>query len=161
MAGGRPTKYKKEYCEDLIEHMAQGFSFHSFGGKLLVSARVLFDWLDRHPEFQEAKAVGEYACMYFWEKTGIAGTHGKIKGFQQASFIFNMKARFAKYGWRDIPEDPDKLKSSDRTELAKRLIETLSSTLKDNNPCQDLNPSHQSSPALSSLGLLGESNPRK
>ena len=27
---GRPTKYKPEYCEMLIEHMSEGLSFESF-----------------------------------------------------------------------------------------------------------------------------------
>jgi hypothetical protein len=152
----KPTKYKREYCEALVEHMAQGYSFDAFGGKLLVGKRTLFDWLDKHIEFREAKDRGELACLYFWEKTGLAGTHGKIKGFQQSSFIFNMKARFAKYGWRDTPEEPDKLKSSDRTELARHLLNQLSTVIKD-TPCQDSNPSYQSSQAPSSLGLLGES----
>lgn len=152
----KPTKYKREYCADLVEHMAQGYSFHSFGGKLRVGARTLFDWLDRHEEFQEAKQVGEFACMYFWEKTGIAGTHGKIKGFQQASFIFNMKARFAKYGWRDIPEDPDKINAKDRTDLAQRLLCQLSTVLKDTS-CQESKSLSPSLPAPSSSGLLGES----
>lgn len=157
MAFGRPTKYKKEYCQQLIDHMAAGFSFHSFGGKLLVGHRTLFDWLDRYPEFQDAKLIGEYACMYFWEKTGIAGTHGKIKGFQQASFIFNMKARFAKYGWRDIPEDAAKINDKDNSD-AKALIEQLTTVLKDTSCQSNSNLASSSSAPQSSLGLLGDTS---
>lgn len=149
-----PTKYKKEYCADLVEHMAQGYSFHSFGGKIKVGARTLFDWLDRHPEFQDAKDHGEVASLYFWEKTGIAGTHGKIKGFQQASWIFNMKARFAKQGWRDIPEDPDKITNKDRSELAKQLLNQLTVVIGDKSCSNSVSPL---SPPLSSSGLLGAS----
>lgn len=151
----KPTKYKKEYCAALIDHMSQGYSFHSFAGSILVGPRTLFDWLDRYPEFLDAKGIGEMACMYFWERTGKAGTLGKIKGFQQASFIFNMKARFAKYGWRDIPEDAAKIDTKDSSE-AKALIEQLTTVLKDTS-CQSNSPSQSpSSPALSSSGLLGD-----
>lgn len=160
MAARYNCKYKKEYCDQLIKHMADGFSFHSFGGKLLVGPRTLFDWLDRYPEFLEAKQVGEFACMYFWEKTGIAGTHGKIKGFQQASFIFNMKARFAKYGWRDIPEDDSAANKKDRTDLANKLLAQLSTIVKD-DPCQASSSASPSSQALSSSGLLGDTNKEK
>jgi len=154
----KPTKYRKEHCEALINHMKEGLSFHAFAGRLLVSPRVLFDWVEKHPEFHEAKLIGEMVGLLFWEKTGIAGTHGKIKGFQQASFIFNMKARFAKYGWRDTPPDEtDKINNTDRTELAQRLIGRLTDAIRDEQ-CSNLNPSQSlSSQASSSLGLLGES----
>lgn len=161
-----PTKYKKQYCQELVEHMRDGYSFHSFAGKIGVGARTLFDWLDKYPDFQDAKDQGEHACLLFWEKTGIAGMFGKTfknrdgKEFKvnvnPAIWIFNMKARFAKHGWRDIPEDPDKLKASDRTDLARQLLSNLSQIIRD-QPCQDMNSQPQSSVAPCSSGLLGES----
>ena len=42
---GRPTDYKKEYCELLIEHMAAGFSFESFAGKLSSKLSIVLLYL--------------------------------------------------------------------------------------------------------------------
>jgi hypothetical protein len=97
--GGRPTKYKKEYCEMLVEHMKQGYSFESFGASpVCVDKVTLYRWVEKHAEFSNAKKRAETECLKFWEKIGIAGALGKIQGFNAASFIFNMKNRFF---WRD------------------------------------------------------------
>jgi DNA-binding transcriptional regulator YiaG len=42
--GGRPTKYKRDYCAMLISHLKDGLSFESFGGVLGVSKQTLYDW---------------------------------------------------------------------------------------------------------------------
>lgn len=97
-------KYKPEFCDGLIEHMAQGLSFVSFGSKANVCAATLNDWVTRYPEFGQAKAKAELKCLEFWEKVGMKGMVGQYKGFSAAVWIFSMKARFVKYGWRDIPE---------------------------------------------------------
>lgn len=98
MAGGRPTKYKPEYCDALIEHMSQGLSYQSFAGVIGVSIECLYEWERTYTEFSDAKKEGIQKCMLVWEKIGINGALGKIKNFNSASYIFNMKNRF---GWRD------------------------------------------------------------
>lgn len=97
---GRPSSYKPEYPEKLFEHMAEGLSFECFGGRPEVKASVsmLYNWLEAHPDFQEAKKLGETASRYFWEIMGIDGAKGKIQGFNLGGWIFNMKNRFF---WRD------------------------------------------------------------
>lgn len=65
--GGQPTKYKIEYCDQLIEHMEKGFSFESFGGKIRVCSKTLYNWSDTFPEFLQAKRMGENASRLFWE----------------------------------------------------------------------------------------------
>lgn len=96
------SKFKKSYCNDLIEHMAQGLSFASFGATLTprVCRAQLYNWLKIHPEFAKAKEIAWTASLLYWEKFGIAGTGGKIKGFNCVSWIFNMKNRFPK-DWKD------------------------------------------------------------
>lgn len=107
---GRPTKYKPEYCNLLIEHMAAGLSFESFGAVVECSKQTIYDWLDAQPEFLDAKKIGTAKSLLFWEKLGIRGTVGvpvewngkQAKGnFNSGSWIFNMKNRF---GWRDKVE---------------------------------------------------------
>lgn len=101
MAGGRPTKYKPEYCEDLIAHMKQGLSFESFAAHCNTHFDSLYEWCKKYPEFSEAKKEGTAQCLAVWEKIGMQGTLGKIKNFNTASWIFNMKNRFK---WRDAVE---------------------------------------------------------
>lgn len=99
---GRPTKYKEEYCQMLVDHMNGGLSFESFAGLIGTSRSIIYDWIKAHPEFLDAKRIGEDRCRIFWEKIGLAGTLGKIPGFNATTFIFNMKNRFR---WRDRLED--------------------------------------------------------
>jgi hypothetical protein len=99
---GRPSKYKKEFCDELIAHMAQGLSFESFAAKVDANPDTLFTWAKRHREFSEAKKKGTARSLLFWETMGRNGAAGKIKGFVPAPWIFNMKNRF---GWRDRQED--------------------------------------------------------
>lgn len=99
---GRPSKYKKEYGAQLITHMTTGLSFESFGGVVGVNRDTLYAWAERHREFSDAKKRGEAVSRLFWEKMGIMGMTGKVKGFNVAAWIFSMKNRFS---WRDKNED--------------------------------------------------------
>lgn len=96
--GGRPTKYRPEYCELLISHMESGLSFESFAGAIGVTKQIIYDWLERHPEFLDAKKIADPKCQLFYEKIGRSAMAGKIPNFNTAVWIFNMKNRF---GWVD------------------------------------------------------------
>lgn len=109
---GRPTAYSEEYCQKLIDHMAQGLSFDSFAGTIGVTRETMYNWAKKHTNFFHAKKKGQAYCLLFWEKLGLAGIMGQgfkdpqtgkrnpLK-FGQAVYIFNMKNRF---GWRDRVE---------------------------------------------------------
>jgi transposase len=100
---GRPTKFKPEYCNMLIKHMSEGLSFKSFAGLVNVNLDTLYNWEQLFPEFSESKEIGLQKARYFWEVVGRQGAVGKIKGFNAASYCFNMKNRFK---WSDrAPED--------------------------------------------------------
>ena len=101
MARGRPSKYKPEYCEQLIEHCKQGLSFEAFAGSIPVHKDTIYEWAKKYPEFDEAKRTGAALSLLFWEKLGVAGAVGKVPGFNPTTWIFNMKNRF---GWRDRQE---------------------------------------------------------
>lgn len=101
MPAGRPTLYKPEYCEKLIEHMAEGLSYEAFAGAVRVSVDTLYQWEKDQPDFSEAKKIGVGVSRIFWEKMGIAGVHAEV--FNASVWIFNMKNRFR---WRDVqPEE--------------------------------------------------------
>lgn len=98
MPGGRPTDYKQEYCELLIEHMGNGFSFESFAALVNASKQTIYDWLAANPEFLDAKSIAFERSRLFWEKIGI--DLARSGAGNATAFIFNMKNRF-KEDWRD------------------------------------------------------------
>lgn len=100
---GRPPKYRAEFCEMLIKHMGQGYSYESFGATLEppCARSTIYHWETIYPDFKKAKDIGKDASELFWDKLGIAGIAGKIKGFNAAAWIFTRKN---KHGWRDHVE---------------------------------------------------------
>lgn len=124
--GGRPTKYRPEYCAALLKHMGEdGLSYETFAAVIGVNVDTLYAWEGRFPEFSEAKKTAFLKNRLFWEKAGLMGMAGKIPGFNATLWIFNMKNR---HGWRD------RIETENRTELTGKvnlnanvvgLIETL------------------------------------
>lgn len=53
--GGLMTKekeFKKEYVQQLDNHLSKGLSFLSFGGVIQCSHRLLYSYLKKNPEFK-------------------------------------------------------------------------------------------------------------
>jgi len=97
------VEYQPKFCQDIVNHMASGFSFDSFGAVIGVHRVQMDRWTKYYPEFQEAKDLAFLKCLYFWEDKGIKGMHAG-KDFNAAIWIFNMKNRFRHYGWTDTKE---------------------------------------------------------
>ena len=112
---GRPSKYRPEFCEQLVAHMAQGLSFDSFAALAGVTHPTLYNWLELQPDFLYAKNRGTTFCRLWWERLGQQGVQGlgpecvvkrtvDAKGrevveygaakFNPGTWIFNMINRF-------------------------------------------------------------------
>jgi len=87
MPGGRPTKFREEYCEQLISHMETGNSFWSFAGLIGVSMETLRAWTEAHPEFLESKRIGLGKLLLFDEKLALAGSSGQLKRLARVETI--------------------------------------------------------------------------
>lgn len=114
---GRPPEYKTEYCQMLIDHMTKGLSFESFAGKIKTCRATLYNWVDKYPDFIDAKKTGADASLLFWEQHGIDGLYstkedeydektGRLKksvskSLNSAVWIVNMKNR---HKWTDRVE---------------------------------------------------------
>lgn len=124
--GGRPSSFKPEYCDLLLDHMEKGYSFESFAGVVRKSKQTIYDWTEANAEFLDAKKVGLELSRLYWERKAIDHMNGVvskedvklIRGaiednqdtggpvtikidagyFNNTLWIFNMKNRF---GWRD------------------------------------------------------------
>ena len=58
--GGRPTAYRPEFGEMIIEAMATGLSAAAAAAKIGISARSLFNWQKEHPEFLQSVQEGRH-----------------------------------------------------------------------------------------------------
>lgn len=63
---GRPTKYKKEFCEDVVEFMSKGKGLIQFAASISVGKDSIYLWDKKHPEFSEALKIGRLKCEAYW-----------------------------------------------------------------------------------------------
>lgn len=75
---GRPTKYREEHCDKLIEHLKKGGSLESFAAIIDVNPDTVFEWLKVHEAFSEAKKVGDAHNLNFFERLAISGMTGQL-----------------------------------------------------------------------------------
>jgi hypothetical protein len=101
----------------LIDHMAKGYSFESFGSVTDTCKDTLYEWVKVHPEFSDSKKRATEKSRYWWESQGIDNILNKKEmtkdsegntvlvetSLNAAAWIFNMKNRF-KEEWRDKQE---------------------------------------------------------
>ena len=87
--------------------MKQGLSYETFGATIGVCKSAIYQW-ERHEEFAEAKRLAWQEYQLFWEKMGVHGTAGKLKGFNSTSYIYNVKCRFRNSEtWKPIKEETE------------------------------------------------------
>lgn len=98
---GAPIKYKPEYCEALVNHMASGLSYESFAALINTCRATLYNWEKEYPDFLDSKKVGLEKSLLFFETVSIKGMMGKIKGFNQGVWYAHMRN---KHGWHDKQE---------------------------------------------------------
>jgi len=85
---------RQKVASDYLEHCRLGLSDASF----YVEEDTMRRYIDDYPiDFGTIKEARRLRRL-FWENMGIKGMSGEIKGFNSASWIFNMKNRF---GWKD------------------------------------------------------------
>lgn len=93
----RPTTYKPEYPEMLLEHMADGFTLDAFAGRIRVHRDTLHEWSKVHPEFSDAIKIGKHASQYKWEQKLQECVYDK--GMNVAPVLFSLKTQ---HGFREV-----------------------------------------------------------
>lgn len=135
--GGRPSKYKPEYCEMLISHFKNGDSYTTFAATVDVDRDTLYEWETKYPEFSDAKKRGWAHYQKFWEDHGKSGLYNETfkdndgmtvsRSINSAVYIYNMKCRFPK-DWRDIQEVKAEVKNENaESEKVQELLAWLKS----------------------------------
>ena len=56
---GRPTLYKPEYCEAVIDFMSDGYDLTAFAGSINVCRETLYEWQNAHAEFFHAVKIAK------------------------------------------------------------------------------------------------------
>ncbi len=100
MPGGRPTSYKPEYCERVVELGAEGMGKLEICRELKIHYTTFEAWQEVHPEFSEAVKEALLQSQAWWEAEGRRATFGGCDGFNATSYIFQMKNRF-RNDWND------------------------------------------------------------
>jgi hypothetical protein len=95
--GGRPSAYKPEYCEQVVEYMAKGKSLTAFAGSIRQGKQTIYDWVGQFPEFAEAVERARAARIVPWEDKLMTAD----KGAQAACTIFALK-NCDPLEWREV-----------------------------------------------------------
>lgn len=98
MPAGRPTSYKPEYCDAVIEHMAEGASLTSFAASVGAARSTINEWMEHNPEFSEAVKKGKAVCAAWWEKVGRTQA---LDGKGSATLVIFGLKNMAAEDWRD------------------------------------------------------------
>jgi hypothetical protein len=96
---GRPSLYRPEYCERVIELGNQGASVVEMAHEIGVCRATLeANWPAEHPEFLEAFTRARQASQVWWEKKGRDNLEKPT--FQASVWSRSMAARFPE-DWRE------------------------------------------------------------
>ena len=95
---GRPTDYRPEYCESVIEWGKLGKSKAWMCAELGIVDQTMRNWCSANPEFAAAIALSVKHSQRWWEDKG-QDSLDKI-GFQGSMWSRSMAARFPD-DWRE------------------------------------------------------------
>ena len=92
MAGGRPTDYKVEFCDRVIELGRLGRSRSQMCADLEICKGTMQNWEAAHPEFLAATARARALSQDWWETKAQEALENK--DFNAALWAKSMPARF-------------------------------------------------------------------
>ncbi len=96
----RPSEYKPEYCDKIIELGGTGASVAEMAFELGCVKQTLFNWAGQHEEFLDAFTRAKLASQVWWERKGRAGMEKSAQEFQSSVWSRSMAARFPD-DWRE------------------------------------------------------------
>jgi transposase len=95
---GRPTKYRPEYCERVVELAEGGLGRLEISSELRIWPDTLLEWERQHPEFLQATTRARAISQAWWEAQGRLGIWSK--DFNAAAYSLQVRNRFPR-DWRD------------------------------------------------------------
>jgi len=122
----RPTKYKPEYKDKLLELMKEGASIYELCLEFEVCEKTIYNWFEEYPEFLQSKKKGLAYSRGWWEKQGRINL--KDKDFNYTGWYMNMKNRF---GWADKTENKNENINLNSHQLTPQEIKALNDELEN------------------------------
>jgi hypothetical protein len=92
MPAGRPTSFRPEYCDRVIELGREGKSHAQIAASLDVARQTLHNWASAHPEFLDAITHARDLSQAWWEDAGQSGL--TTPGFNASLWAKSVSARF-------------------------------------------------------------------
>jgi hypothetical protein len=89
---GRPTDYRPEFCEQVIEFGREGKSYTQIAARLDVAKSTLYLWMERHPDFSDAMTRARDLAQSWFEDKGQDGLI--MSGFNASLWAKQVSARF-------------------------------------------------------------------
>ena len=96
--GGRPSKFRLDFCEKVVELMAEGRSLDGCAVLMGVHPDSLVEWQRVHPEFSVAVRAGRAAATAFWEGRLLDIAQGGAGNAQAIQWALRNRSRAAA-GW--------------------------------------------------------------
>jgi len=104
---GRPTKYKEEMCDRIIELFKEGYSICEICLDLDISKQTFYRWKEENRIFSDSIKKGVDFSQGWWEKQGREGLFSNndpmSNKINPTVWFMNMKNRFQQ-DWRDKHE---------------------------------------------------------
>jgi len=97
MPVGRPTDFKPEYGEEILNTMATGLSLAAAAADLGIHRQRVYEWVDKHPEFADTIKLAQSKRQAFLERRLLKDD---LPGPQITSTIFALK-NAAAADWRE------------------------------------------------------------
>lgn len=95
--GGRPTDYRPEYCERVVEMGGEGLLPVSMAARIGVTKFTLHEWAKVHPEFSIAFDLARGKCEAWHMERASQTAHGERPGnAPMTKFILS-----AAFGYRE------------------------------------------------------------
>ena len=95
---GRPSSYRGEFCQRIVELISEGRSLDGCASILGVNPDSLYLWQKLHPEFSESVKMGRAAATAFWESRLLDVAQGGSGNAQAVQWALRNRSRAAS-GW--------------------------------------------------------------
>jgi transposase len=93
---GRPSKYNPDFCNTVIDEMAQGSSIEELQLVLNVHKDTIYEWMKEYSDFSDAVKRGIALSEGWWRTEGRKAL--RERDFNYTGWYMNMRNRF---GWSD------------------------------------------------------------
>ena len=92
-AGGRPSDYRPEYCEQVIELAREGMGRAEIAMSIGVVRATLTNWEKVHPQFLVAMTHAEEMSLAWWSQQGRKGIWAGSQ-FNASAYSLQVRNRF-------------------------------------------------------------------